>query len=127
MVKEETLEKRLLGKSLFMCRPDNKFRRCIAKTVVHKVFEATIIILILASSILLAIENPLDDPNGQKTFTLEVFDAVMTSIFCLEAVMKIISFGFVLGHKHTYMRNCWNVMDFIIVIFSVVSLAVGNS
>ena len=51
----------------------------------------------------------------------------MTSIFCLEAAMKIIAFGFILGHKHTYLRNCWNVMDFIIVIFSIVSLSVGNS
>lgn len=51
----------------------------------------------------------------------------MTSFFCLEAAMKIIAFGFILGHKHTYMRNWSNVIDFIIVIFSIVSLAVGNS
>lgn len=51
----------------------------------------------------------------------------MTAIFCLEAVMKIIAYGFVLGHKHTYLRNCGNIMDFIIVVFSVVSLSVSNS
>lgn len=47
-----------------MCGPKNKFRLCLAKIVTHKVFEAVIIILIIISSISLAIENPLDDPNG---------------------------------------------------------------
>lgn len=125
--KDLPLEQRVLGRSLWMCRARNKFRWCIARTVNHKAFTIFIILMILGSSIILAIENPLDDPEGQKTHILFILDAIMTGIFCLEAIMKIIAYGFVLGHKHTYLRNCWNVMDFIIVVFSVVSLAVSNS
>ena len=78
-------------------------------------------------SISLAIENPLDDPNGQKAYTLYVFDAVLTAIFCLEAALKIIAFGFLCGTKHAYLRNCGNVIDFTIVIVSIISLAVSSS
>lgn len=36
-------------------------------------------------------------------------------IFCFEAGMKIIALGFVL-HKGSYLRNGWNVMDFVVVL-----------
>lgn len=36
-------------------------------------------------------------------------------IFCFEAGIKIIALGFVL-HKGSYLRNGWNVMDFVVVL-----------
>ena len=36
-------------------------------------------------------------------------------IFCFEAGIKIIARGFVL-HKGSYLRNGWNVMDFVVVL-----------
>jgi hypothetical protein len=38
-----------------------------------------------------------------------------TVIFVLEAALKIVCFGFV-GHKYSYLRDPWNVLDFIIVL-----------
>lgn len=36
-------------------------------------------------------------------------------IFCFEAGIKILALGLVL-HKGSYLRNGWNVMDFIVVL-----------
>ena len=36
-------------------------------------------------------------------------------MFCFEAGIKIIALGFVF-HKGSYLRNGWNVMDFIVVL-----------
>lgn len=36
-------------------------------------------------------------------------------IFCFEAGIKIIALGFVF-HKGSYLRNGWNVMDFVVVL-----------
>lgn len=36
--------------------------------------------------------------------------------------MKIIAFGLIFNGKTSYMRNNWNVVDFIIIIFSIISL-----
>ena len=36
-------------------------------------------------------------------------------IFAVEALIKIIAYGFVL-HSGAYLRNAWNVLDFVIVI-----------
>ena len=51
----------------------------------------------------------------------------MTIIFTTEALLKIITLGFVLNGRHSYLRNTWNILDFIIVIFALVSLAITDS
>ncbi|EPY88203.1 hypothetical protein CB1_000191011, partial [Camelus ferus] len=43
-------------------------------------------------------------------------------IFCFEAGIKIIALGFVL-HKGSYLRNGWNVMDFVVVLTGILATA----
>lgn len=38
------------------------------------------------------------------------------TIYVIEAVLKIISKGFVIG-KTTYLRDNWNKLDFVVVVF----------
>lgn len=47
----------------------------------------------------------------------------MTAFFCLECIVKIISDGFVANGKKSYIRIPWNILDFIIVVASIVSLS----
>lgn len=53
-----------------------------------------ILFLIVVSSIMLALDNPLNDPESDLMRVLSLSDIIFTSFFALEAVMKIISFGF---------------------------------
>jgi len=43
----------------------------------------------------------------------------MTGVFTLELLAKVIACGFLFNGKGSYLRNFWNVMDFIIIIPSV--------
>ena len=36
-------------------------------------------------------------------------------IFCVEALLKIVALGFIL-HRGSYLRNVWNIMDFVVVV-----------
>ena len=45
---------------------------------------------------------------------------VFLFIFTAECIMKIIAQGF-FQHQNAYLRNGWNILDFIIVIIGVVS------
>lgn len=36
-------------------------------------------------------------------------------IFCFESGIKILALGFAF-HKNSYLRNGWNVMDFVVVL-----------
>lgn len=54
----------LVGKSLLVLSPTNKFRKFFSDIVAYKHFDNSILSCILLSTILLTLENPLDDPNG---------------------------------------------------------------
>lgn len=89
----------------------------------HKVFETIVLILIGISTINLAIETPIDDPNCLKLKVLQYFDLIMTACFTLEMIAKIIVFGFLFNGSESYLRVGWNILDFFIVTSALVSLA----
>lgn len=77
---------------------------------------------IAGNSILLAITDYTDDDNVTPwNQTLDKVDRGFTGVFVLEAVLKIIAFGFVM-HRRSYLRDPWNVLDFTVVIIGLISL-----
>ena len=46
---------------------------------------------------------------------LNQIDYVFSAVFIVEAMLKILTNGFVIGQK-TYLRDPWNVIDFLIVL-----------
>ena len=109
----------MTGKSLICLGPDNKFRVLIARLVTYKYFDPFIMTLIFISTVLMAVDSPLNDPNSKGSQVLNIIDIVITSFFVIESVTKIISYGFIMNGPESYLRISWNIMDFIIVVFSV--------
>jgi len=122
--KQEVIE--LTGRALIILGPNNRFRIFIMKMVLHKYFETFIISLIVFSTVLMAIDNPLNDPNGTLSTVLNNIDIAITIIFCLESIFKIIHNGLLFNGKQSYLRISWNIMDFVIVVFSVISIIFSN-
>lgn len=60
-------------------------------------FKNGILILIIFTSITLAIENPLLDPESDISKALFIIDIVTTVIFTLEVLIKVIASGLILG------------------------------
>ena len=92
------------------------------KTLTHPWFERVMIIIIVVSSIQIAIARPLNDPNGVLQQTLDYIDFATTIIFTIEGLINIISVGFYWCGETSYMRKTWNILDFFIMIFSLISL-----
>ena len=109
----------MTGYSLFMLSPTNSIRVACKAIVGHKYFDPFILVMIVFSTILLTLENPLDDPEGTKQAVLLVFDFVVSFTFVAELALKVIVSGFALNGKKSYIRSTWNQIDFLIVIFSV--------
>ena len=45
---------------------------------------------------------------------------LISSIFILECILKIIVMGFYFGER-TYLKDEWNILDFIIVLFTIIT------
>ena len=101
-------------------------RRLFFAIVGNSKFDGVILMCIIVSSILLAVESPLTDPDGSLMAVLSILDLIFTIVFTLELVLKNIAWGFMFNGKQSYIRNPWNIIDFIIVLFSLISLFATN-
>eukprot|EP00198_Chlamydomonas_reinhardtii_P012138 XP_001701475.1 voltage-gated Ca2+ channel, alpha subunit [Chlamydomonas reinhardtii] len=123
----EHLAKQIKGRSLLLLDPEHWVRWRAARMVHHTHFETVILGLIVLSSITLALDSPGLDPDSQLAQALRYLDYIFLGAFTLEAALKIITFGFAFTGKHAYIRNGWNVLDFIIVLAGYALLAVELS
>lgn len=105
--------------SLCVFGPESPVRRKLKFIVKHPRFDQLLIVLIVFSSVLLALENPLYDPNSTIQLILDEVNFVISIVFLIEAVIKIIAFGFIYNGKDSYLRDGWNVIDFTIAIASI--------
>ena len=64
------------------------------------------------------LNNPID-PNPPKFFA--EIEILFLFLYTGEMVLKILGLGFAMG-EGSYLRDWWNVMDFIIVITSLMSV-----
>uniref|UniRef100_A0A8D0C2E9 Voltage-dependent N-type calcium channel subunit alpha n=1 Tax=Salvator merianae TaxID=96440 RepID=A0A8D0C2E9_SALMN len=120
-----------VNRSLFIFSEDNVIRKYAKRitewflplTLALTPFEYMILATIIANCIVLALEQHL--PDGDKTPMSERLDDTepyFIGIFCFEAGIKIIALGFVF-HKGSYLRNGWNVMDFVVVLTGILATA----
>lgn len=49
------------------------------------------------------------------SFMQETTEPYFLAIFTIEAALRILALGFVL-HRGSYLRNMWNIMDFVVVV-----------
>lgn len=114
------------GKALFVLGLDNRVRRGCAAVVHNPGFDRFILLLISVSSLALALDSPLRDPESTLAKYLKGVERVMTALFFIEMALKICAHGFVLMPK-AYLRSAWNILDFVVVVISMIQLATNDS
>ncbi|XP_052522335.1 voltage-dependent R-type calcium channel subunit alpha-1E isoform X2 [Tympanuchus pallidicinctus] len=112
-----------VNRSLFLFGEDNIVRKYAKKLIDWPPFEYMILATIIANCIVLALEQHLpEDDKTPMSRRLEKTEPYFIGIFCFEAGIKIVALGFVF-HKGSYLRNGWNVMDFIVVLSGILATA----
>ncbi|XP_019348147.2 voltage-dependent L-type calcium channel subunit alpha-1S [Alligator mississippiensis] len=103
------------ARALFCLTLQNPLRKACISIVEWKPFEIIILLTIFANCVALAVYLPMaeDDTNATNS-RLEKIEYVFLFIFTIEAMLKIIAYGF-LFHADAYLRNGWNVLDFAII------------
>ena len=117
-----TLEKiELDGRSLYLFGKHSAFRKSLRDIVNDPNFDNFILLCIVISSVALAVEEP-----GQNAEVLEIIammDLFFTVVFTMECLLKILCQGLLCESDHTYLKNSWNVLDFLIVVAGLVDMA----
>ena len=120
---------------LFCLSKENPLRRGCIQFMEWVWFDRFILLTILANAIVLCMMEPKKiEGRGCGDFkatsttggnsVIEGSELIFTTIFTLEMLTKVVAMGF-LVNKGSYLRDGWNVMDFIVVVISLVSLLPG--
>uniref|UniRef100_A0A8C4MAP5 Voltage-dependent R-type calcium channel subunit alpha n=1 Tax=Equus asinus asinus TaxID=83772 RepID=A0A8C4MAP5_EQUAS len=129
--KQQKKEKRETGKamvphsSMFIFSTTNPIRRACHYIVNLRYFEMCILLVIAASSIALAAEDPVLT-NSERNKVLRYFDYVFTGVFTFEMVIKMIDQGLIL-QDGSYFRDLWNILDFVVVVGALVAFALATN
>uniref|UniRef100_A0A8C3H4U1 Voltage-dependent R-type calcium channel subunit alpha n=1 Tax=Corvus moneduloides TaxID=1196302 RepID=A0A8C3H4U1_CORMO len=129
--KKQKKEKSKTGKamvphsSMFIFSTTNPVRRACHYIVNLRYFEMCILLVIAASSIALAAEDPVLT-NSDRNKVLRYFDYVFTGVFTFEMVIKMIDQGLIL-QDGSYFRDLWNILDFIVVVGALVAFALATN
>jgi hypothetical protein len=84
-----------------------------------------IFVIVLFSAILMVFDDPLADADQEIFKIFDKINLAITAIFLTEMILKIVVFGFAFNGMDSYLRNGWNILDFFIVLTSVLSIMVG--
>lgn len=88
------------------------------KIVKSKKFEFFSLIFILTNSAFLALEDPL---SSDSNTWLDASEDYFLYIYTSEMLIKIFGLGFVLK-EGSYLRDAWNILDFVIVFSAYLPL-----
>ncbi|KAE9001800.1 Sodium channel protein type 5 subunit alpha [Phytophthora rubi] len=122
---------------------DNWIRLCCVRVVTHKYFDRFIIAAIITNSVILGlsdfsvVDKDLNPASSGKKYEggalvnayslqnhiVEVSELPFTVIFTAECVLKIIAMG--LQGKGSYEQDAWNILDFFVVVSSLVASLPG--
>jgi hypothetical protein len=84
----------------------------VSKAIItHKVFEFVTIFVIIANSLKIAMEDPTK--KEESAFSI-IIENVFLALYTIEMILKILGLGFICN-KGSYLRDSWNILDFIIV------------
>uniref|UniRef100_A0A8C5W170 Voltage-dependent R-type calcium channel subunit alpha n=1 Tax=Microcebus murinus TaxID=30608 RepID=A0A8C5W170_MICMU len=111
--------------SMFIFSTTNPIRRACHYIVNLRYFEMCILLVIAASSIALAAEDPVLT-NSERNRVLRYFDYVFTGVFTFEMVIKMIDQGLIL-QDGSYFRDLWNILDFVVVVGALVAFALATN
>ncbi|KAM5279896.1 sodium channel protein type 7 subunit alpha [Ctenodactylus gundi] len=95
-------------------RPGNKFQGFIFDLVTNRVFSAIVMVLICLQAITIMIQR--DGQNTRIEAAVYWINSIFVMLYTVECVLKLLAF-----HCY-YFTITWNILDFMVVIFSITGL-----
>lgn len=108
--------------------PTNKIQLFVFKIINHWSFEAFIMFCIVSNVLIMALSY--EGSSVEYQMVLENINLAFTSIFIMETILKIISYGLsgkckIFIYIKGFWLNGWNRFDFFVVLSSIVDLSLN--
>ena len=98
----------------------NPVRKFLIRLVLTKYFDYFILVVILANCAIITVPEIIDISWQDGA------DLVFLWIYTIESILKIVCMGFFMG-KYSYLRDPWNILDFIVMLAGWVGIIFKSS
>ena len=114
------------GESCCCLAPTHRFRLYFIWLVEQKWLEALTLTVIIANSIVLAVQGPPNVPGSPISPAMgKALELTFTALFTAEMVIKIIAMGFGF-QRGAYLSDAWNRLDFVVVVMAYLPLLIPS-
>jgi hypothetical protein len=114
---EPSQQKNYATVSLCCLSVTNPFRNKVIQIVaINPWFDRFILVVIIVNCFFLAMDNEVEFISKYS----DNIDFIFLIIYTVEMVLKIIAMGFFM-RAHSYLRDTWNVLDFLVVVLGWLS------
>uniref|UniRef100_A0A7S0PRR7 Uncharacterized protein n=4 Tax=Ostreococcus mediterraneus TaxID=1486918 RepID=A0A7S0PRR7_9CHLO len=116
------------GTSLYVFRSDSPLRYWCWRAMRHPLFDKCVTVAVFLSLGVLIAENvTYEDAYVSDAYArVTAFNLAINAVFSFEALVKIISMGFILG-EGAYLRDTFNCIDFLVIFLQFLLLIVDIS
>ena len=101
-------------------------RAMVQRALESHAVEGVVLLCIIISSATLALDDPRSARNTPLNRGLAISDIVFTSLFTVEAIVKMYAFGLI-APKGAYLREGWNILDAAVVLVGWSSVALASA
>jgi hypothetical protein len=91
------------------------------KIVTHRLYDYLALFVIILNTLCIMISDPKDSNS-----IAEATDKYFLAIFTIEIFMKICAVGFIHA-ENSYLRDTWNILDFVVIVVGWVSVILENN
>ncbi|KAK3239444.1 hypothetical protein CYMTET_50629 [Cymbomonas tetramitiformis] len=108
------------SRSLFIFLPDNPIRVFCRDILKNTVWVQGITFVIILSTIALCAKDPLQPDGSVRNAFLAEVEKVGGVVFIVEMILKVVAKGLILD-RESYLRDPWNILDFICTLSFIIS------
>ncbi|CAG7836429.1 unnamed protein product [Allacma fusca] len=119
-------------KSLHIFGPLSSVRKFACRIIYSLSFDIFIILVILTNCVTLATYSNWEigvsgtfQKNKDMEFVIKIMEYIFVGVYTVEMSLKVIAKGFVCN-KFSYLRNVWNSVDFLIIVFGYITIILGG-
>lgn len=102
---------------------DHKLRMRITTIIETTYVRYFSLLIVLVTSIRIALVNPLLDPTSDLSYYLKIIYILTTIYYSVLIILNIIAYGFFIGKDSFIYKTPYNIINFIITIVELIAIS----
>ena len=119
------LSQEMTERTLFLFWPDGIIRQYCIQLASSKYYVNFNLFIILCNCVTMGLASGHISSESygfaSQATALNTFDASFSIIFTIELCVKCIAGGFIFAGPSSYLKSSWNIIDFIVVVFALLT------